>query len=115
MEWKLKDEDSTMIPVVDGGKPLGIVTERDIALAVPSHSMLAQQPVSGIMNEAILTALAETPLDQILRMMTEANAHILFVVVIDGLPLGVISWSDLVARLPSRIITAIFESQEILR
>lgn len=110
-----KDEDLAMVPVVDAGKPLGIVTERDVALAVASQPMLAQQPVSSIMNQDVLTAIADTSLDQISRMMAEASAPMLFVVDADGLLLGVISWTDLVARLPTRTMTAISEPQEFPR
>ena len=86
-----KDEDANMVPVVDSGKPVGIVVDRDIALAVASEPMLAQQPVFRIMNHDILTAPAETPVDRVSRMMAVTNAHMLLVVDPDGLLLGTIS------------------------
>ena len=50
-----KDENCGMVPVVDEGKPVGVVTERDVALAVVDVPGLAEQPVSRIMTRAVTT------------------------------------------------------------
>jgi hypothetical protein len=45
----------------------------------------------------------------------EASARVLLVEEADGLLLGVVSRTDLVARLPTRTMTAMFEPQEFPR
>src|SRR5262245_37953375 len=85
-----KDESCDAVPVGDAGKPVGLVTTRDGALAVVSEPALTQQPVSSIMDRDVLTAPADTPVDQVSKMMVEAEAPILFVLDADGMLLGMI-------------------------
>jgi CBS domain-containing protein len=111
----LKDEGFGMVPVVDLGKPVGIVTDRDVAMAVAGQPELGQQPVSSVMNRDILTAPPDTPVDQVLKMMGDAGAPTLLVVDAEGLLLGAISWTDLAARLPSGLMTSVFDSKDFVK
>ena len=110
----LKDQGLGMVPVVDLGKPVGIVTDRDVALAVAGQPGLGQQPVSEVMNRQILTAPVDTPIDQVSRMMGDAGAPTLLVVDAEGLLLGAIAWTDLAARLPGGSMTSAFDSNALV-
>ena len=46
------------------------------------------------MDRQILTAPADTPIEQVSRMMEDAGALTLLVVDTEGLLLGAISWTD---------------------
>jgi CBS domain-containing protein len=106
-----KDESCDAVPVVDAGKPVGLITTRDVALAVVIEPALTQQPVSSIMNRDVLTAPADTPVDQLSKMMVEAEASILFVVDADGLLLGMISANDLKKQVSVGVVTVVIEPE----
>ena len=67
------------------------------------------------MNRQILTAPADTPIQQVPRMMEDAGALTLLVVDTEGLLLGAISWTDVAARLPGDSMTSAFDSTTLLR
>jgi acetoin utilization protein AcuB len=60
------------LPVMDGGKLLGVITERDIRY-VASFSLVDPEKVtvSGAMSEDLYTVAPETPLDQVVGTMAE--------------------------------------------
>jgi len=95
----LKDQGLGMVPVVDLGKPVGIVTDLDVAATDAGDPGSGQQPVSDVMNRRIPTAPAGTPIDQIPAMMADADAPTLLVTDAEGLLLGAISRTDVAARL----------------
>jgi predicted transcriptional regulator len=110
----LKDQGLGMVPVVDLGKPVGIVSDRDVALAVADQPEPGQRPVSEVMSRRILTAPADTPIDQVLRMMGDAGATTLLVGDAEGLLLGVISWTDMATRLPGGSMPSAFDSNALV-
>jgi acetoin utilization protein AcuB len=60
------------LPVVEGGKLLGVITERDIKFA-ESFSIVDPEQVTvyGAMNEDLYTVAPETPLDEVVSTMAE--------------------------------------------
>jgi CBS domain-containing protein len=104
-----KDDDCDMVPVIDEGKPVGVVTDRDVALAVADHPDLGGVPVSQIMTRNLTSLSKDAPFDQVIKTMISEGAHTLFVVDGNGLLDGVISWSDLAKRVPIGAMTGVFE------
>ena len=45
-----KDEDCGLVPVVEEGKPIGVVTDRDVALALATYNDLVDHPIEEIMS-----------------------------------------------------------------
>jgi predicted transcriptional regulator len=107
-----KDEDCNMVPVVDEGKPVGVVTDRDVALEVANHANLAELPVSEIMSRDLTSISRDAPFDQVIKTMIGEGAHTLFVVDANGLLEGVISWSDLAKRVPISVMTGVFDTDD---
>jgi predicted transcriptional regulator len=106
----LKDDDCDMVPVVDEGKPVGLVTDRDVALAVADRPELGALPVSEIMSRELTSVPRDTPFDKVIKTMISAGAQTLFVVDNHGLLEGLICWSDLARRVPIGVMTGVFES-----
>jgi CBS domain-containing protein len=104
-----KDENCGMIPVVDQGKPLGMVTDRDVALAVVEVPELAEQPVSRIMNRDFTTISNEASVDEVVRSMVTSKAQSIFMVDANGRLDGLISWPDLTARIPLEDMIEVLE------
>ncbi|MFO0890367.1 MAG: CBS domain-containing protein [Isosphaeraceae bacterium] len=49
------------VPVVEDGKPVGLVTDRDLAVALAAHPDLPQRPVVDIMSDDVVVVSPETP------------------------------------------------------
>jgi len=95
-----KEQDSDVVPVVDAGMPLGVVVDRDVALAVADTPDLGAQPVSEIMVKDFPTIPEDAHVDQVLQTMSAASARLALVVDASGLLTGLIFWSELARRLP---------------
>lgn len=107
-----KEEDSDAVPVIDTGKLLGVVIDRDIALAVADNPDLADQPVTEIMSKDVPSVAADAPLEAVVHAMTTANSRLAMVVDADSNLVGVITWTELAKRLPIDAVTAILDAGE---
>jgi len=99
-----KDEDCGMVPVVEEGKPIGVVTDRDVALALAEHDDLVNRPVSEIMTTDLVTVTPETPVAELVEMFAREGVRRLLVVDAEGLLVGVIGWKDVCGELPDRVV-----------
>jgi IMP dehydrogenase len=90
-----KEEGRGVVPVVEEGKPLGIVTVRDIALAIANRADLTAQPVSEVMTKEVTQVPGDTPLDQVAHSFLAEGVRHVIVVNQDGDYLGVIGWTEL--------------------
>ncbi len=107
----LKEEDCGLVPIVEEGKPIGVVTDRDVALALGSVVNLVEQPISDIMSTKIISVPISTSLEGIVQTFVNEGVRRVLVVDAEGLLVGVIGWKDIVADLPyetiGRIVTEI--------
>ena len=92
-----RDEECGVVPVLDAGKPVGVLTDRDVALAVIDKPFLGGMPVSDVMTREVLTIHADETLAAA-RVKFAAN-EVRRLVVVDavGQLLGIISRADLPA------------------
>ncbi len=81
------------LPVVDDGRVVGIVTERDLLRATPAGPTTA----SAIMTRHVHTIDASTPLSEAGRRMLERRIGCLPVVDGEGKLAGLVTASDFVA------------------
>jgi CBS domain-containing protein len=107
-----KEENSDVVPVVDTGKPIGVVIDRDVALAVADDPNLAQRPVTDIMSKDVPSVAADAPLDAVMNAMTTANSRIAMVVDAESHLAGMVTWAELAKRLPIDAVTAILDAGE---
>jgi len=94
-----KENDSDVVPVVDAGKPVGVVVDRDVALAVADAPDLAGRPVSEVMATGFPTIPAAAPIEEVARAMTAAGARLALAVDEEENLVGLIFWHDLARRL----------------
>lgn len=99
-----KEVDCGMVPVVEEGKPIGVVTDRDVALALASHANLASEPVCEIMSEDVAAIAPETPLWQVVREFGRDGVRRLLVVDAEGFLVGLIAWADIIPHLPEFVV-----------
>ena len=98
-----RDADCGAVPVVENGKPIGILTDRDVALALAEHPDLATRRVTDIMTRGLVTVGPDLTLDQVREKMADGGVRRLLVVSGDQL-LGIIAWADVAPRSPDREI-----------
>lgn len=98
-----RDADCGLIPVTDGGRPVGVLTDRDVALALADHaSDLATTPVEQLMTTDVVTIATDATLDAAIESLSSHGLHRLLVVDSDGRLAGVLSWTALVPHLSER-------------
>ena len=110
-----KDEDCGLVPVVEEGKPIGVVTDRDVALALAVHDDLVDRPIEAIMATTLVTVLPTTSLAEVIETFSREAVRRLLVVDSDGSLVGVIGWKGHVCgeisdRTVGRVVTDVVES-----
>ncbi|HWE37592.1 MAG TPA: CBS domain-containing protein [Isosphaeraceae bacterium] len=91
-----RDADCGLVPIVEAGEALGVLTDRDVALAVADYPDLASRPVSELMSTQIVTVRPDASLETIRGTLGNEGVRRLLVVDGTGQLLGVIAWADLV-------------------
>ena len=94
----MRDDDFGLVPVVDGDRLVGTVTDRDIAIRVVAEE---RDPSSTIVREIasadLVTIDPEQELGEALRLMAQHQVRRLPVVEEDGRLVGIVAQAD-VAR-----------------
>ncbi len=91
------------LPVVDGERIVGIISERDVIYCLRSHGAdVLDWPVSRVMTAPAITAEPSTPVLSALALMTERRIRHLPVVE-SGEIRGIVSIGDLVKHRIERI------------
>ncbi|MCA1685112.1 MAG: CBS domain-containing protein, partial [Planctomycetia bacterium] len=60
-----RDADCGAVPVVDANQAVGVLTDRDVALALADHSDLAGLPVSDVMTRGAVTVAPDASLEDV--------------------------------------------------
>ena len=91
----MRDEDVGLIPVVEGERLVGTVTDRDIALRVVAEGKRAESTTVGeIASREVVTIDPQQDLDEALRLMARHQVRRLPVVEGDGTLVGIVAQAD---------------------
>ena len=90
-----QDADCGAVPVLDGGRPIGILTDRDVALAVANNPDLGNRPVADFMSKDVISVAPDAPLEEVAALFSRHGVHRLLVIDAAGQLQGIIAWSDL--------------------
>ena len=109
-----KDEDCGLVPVVEDGKPIGVVTDRDVALALAAHGNLVDHPIEEIMTTNLVCVTPSTPIQEVLATFSQEAVRRLLVVDSEGILVGVIGWKNVCGEISDqqigRVVTDVVES-----
>lgn len=92
---KMTAEGVSSLPVVEEGKLLGIVTDRDLRQRCIATGIAPDEAVRTIMTDNLLTISGDTPAIEALLQMTRHNIHHLPLVDTAGKLHGIITASDI--------------------
>jgi CBS domain-containing protein len=93
----MKEQNIGFVPICDeAGKPIGAITDRDLAIRVVAEKRPADARVSEVMTREIVTCQVGDDLKQAEQLMRDNHKARMMVCDEDGLLVGVISLSDVV-------------------
>jgi len=92
----MRDEDTGAVPVVDNGRPVGIVTDRDIVVRAVADGEL-NRPVRDVVSGSVVTARPDMTTKEAAELMSEHQIRRLPVVENDRL-VGIVSLGDLAVK-----------------
>ena len=90
-----RDANCGAVPVLENGKPVAILTDRDVALAVADEANLATTPVSEIVTAGVVCIADDAPLSEVREKFATAGVRRLLVVDAKGQLVGIISLADI--------------------
>lgn len=91
---KMKEHDIGFIPIVDGKKLIGVVTDRDLVLRGYADKRSGSGSVEEVMTNKPVTAAPNTSVDEAARIMADKQIRRLPIVQ-DGELIGVVAIGDL--------------------
>jgi CBS domain-containing protein len=92
----MRDEDAGIVPVVDGDKLVGTVTDRDIAIRVVARGRDVRNAiVADCMTEHVYACFANEPLAECMRQMARHQVRRMPIVDERGRLVGILAQSDL--------------------
>ncbi|PZE22882.1 CBS domain-containing protein [Paenibacillus xerothermodurans] len=95
---KMKDHDTGFIPVLDGRKLIGVITDRDLVLRGYADKREGSAAIREVMSNVELTTVSpETPVEEAAKLMARHQIRRLPVVE-NGQFVGVVSIGDLAVR-----------------
>lgn len=109
-----RDADCGAVPVVNDGKLAGVLTDRDVALALAEYPDLVNRPVSDVMSQDPITIGLDATLDEIEQKIARNAVRRLLVVDASGQLVGILAWADLARAVSDRrmgeVATEVLES-----
>jgi len=102
-----RDADCGAVPVVEDGKPVGILTDRDVALALAEYPDLVGRSVADIMTRGVISVPPEANLDTIKDRFADQAVRRLLVVDSSNQLVGILAWADVAPYLPDRAVGAV--------
>ena len=99
-----RDNDCGAVPILDEGKPVAILTDRDVALAIAEFPDIADQPVSAVMNPGVVAVAPGDSLEKVCELLRTQCVRRTLVVDSSGAVKGIIGWADIATVLSDRMM-----------
>lgn len=105
---RMRDNNFGSMPVCDGDKLVGVITDRDIAIRAVAEGGTVEQSVSAIMTPEIVHVSSDASTADAARLMAEKQVRRLYVIDNDKLT-GVVALADLANEAPEAASTKALE------
>ncbi len=93
----MRDEDTGVVPIVDNGRAVGVVTDRDIVVRAVADGSQLNQTVGQIATNAVVCASPEMSTREAAQLMSDHQVRRLPVVENERL-VGIVSIGDLAVK-----------------
>ena len=93
----MKEEDTGVVPIVENGRPVGVITDRDIVIRAVADGSQANKPVREIATGDLVCATPDMSTREATKIMSERQIRRLPVVENDRL-VGIISLGDIAVK-----------------
>ncbi|GLI06954.1 MULTISPECIES: CBS domain-containing protein [Paenibacillus] len=94
---KMKQEDTGFIPVVEGRKLIGVLTDRDLVIRGYAEKREGSAAIKQVMSERVVSVPPETTVDEAAKIMAKEQIRRLPIVE-NGDLVGIVSIGDLAVR-----------------
>jgi CBS domain-containing protein len=91
------------VVITQDGQPIGIVTDRDLALRVVGAGLAADAPASRVMSRELVVARVDAGLDEAFLTMRRAGVRRLPIVADDGSLVGLVALDDLLVLMAGEL------------
>jgi CBS domain-containing protein len=92
---EMRDDDCGAIPVVDSGKLVGIVTDRDLAVRALANGTGPDMKVGPYISRDLQICDADSDIQDVQRVMSESQVRRVPIVDASGTCIGIVSQADL--------------------
>jgi CBS domain-containing protein len=99
-----RDADCGAVPILDEGRPVGILTDRDVALSLAEYPDVIGRPVGEIMKTGVVTVTPQDSLGHVCEVLRTQTVRRVLVVDPGGRLVGIIGWADVAPVLSDRIM-----------
>lgn len=109
----MAEHDVGSVVVVDDDRPVGIVTDRAVALALESTPDLADHVAEDLISEDIVTGSPDTSVFDAIRLLEDAQVRRLPIVDDDETLAGIVTLDDIVVLLAAELgnVASIIKAQ----
>jgi CBS domain-containing protein len=94
-----RDTDCGAVPILAEGKPVAILTDRDVALAIAEFPDLVNHPVSDIMKPGVVAVGPADSVVEVCDVLRSQSIRRILVVDAASQVRGIIGWADVAAVL----------------
>lgn len=109
----MADRDCGIVPVIESverRRPVGVITDRDLALRTIAHNKNPLHMIAGeVMTEMVVTTTPEATVEDCVQLMENNRIRRVFVVDQNGLLEGVVAQADIARHAPA------FETAELVK
>ena len=91
----MKSEDIGSLPIVEGDRLVGVITDRDIAIRIVAEGKGAETTVGEIASKDVVTVDPQQSLEEAARLMSEHQVRRLPVTEEGGKLVGILAQADL--------------------
>jgi CBS domain-containing protein len=90
----MRDEDTGIVPIVEGERLVGVITDRDLTLQIIAADGSTDTPVGQIASKELVTVDPQQSLEEAARLMAEHQVRRLPVCEEDGRLVGILAQAD---------------------